>query len=246
MGKLDGKVAVVTGATAGIGAGVVRVFLKHGAKVVFCGRRAEKGKRIQEDLRAQGYAAAFVQADMTKDADVDCLAQEAVAAYGHVDVLVNNAGIMRSFQILDMDMDRDYGQVMDLNLRSYVYATKVFGNLMKDHGGSIVNMASVGGLGASPTLSSYAMSKAAVISFTKTAAKELAALGIRVNAILPGTIFSEMMPRDGKFTEYTLSLIPMKRGGEPEEIGEAAAFLASDEASYMTGAQVVVDGGISL
>lgn len=150
---------------------------------------------------------------------------------------------MHPFPITDMDMAKDYDAAMNVNIRAYFLATKLFSNAIGE-GGSIVNIASVGGLGAAPTLSTYAASKAATISPTKSSGVELAPKGIRVNAICPGTIFSEMMPRDGEFTGSTLSRIPMGRGGEPREIGTVAAFLASDEASYVTATYIVVDGGM--
>lgn len=244
MGKLEGKVAIVTGATAGIGLGITEVYLEEGAKVVFCGRRAEKGQDIQADLRAKGYDVTFVQADMSKDEDIKQLFDETVKIYGKVDILVNNAGIMRMVPIADTDIEKDWDSVINLNLRSYFVATKLAASMMEE-GGSIVNIASIGGLAAAPSLASYGASKAAVISLTKTSAVEFAPKGIRVNAILPGTIFSEMMPRDGEFTAYTLAKIPMGRGGEPREIGTVAAFLASSEASYITAETIKVDGGMT-
>ncbi|MDN0062879.1 SDR family NAD(P)-dependent oxidoreductase [Collinsella ihumii] len=243
MGKLEGKVAVVTGGTAGIGIGITQVFLEEGAKVVFCGRREERGREIEAGYRAEGYDATFVRCDMTVEQDVQNLLDRTVNTYGKVDILVNNAGVMHPFPITDMDMAKDYDAVMNVNIRAYFLATKLFSNAIGE-GGSIVNIASVGGLGAAPTLSTYAASKAATISLTKSSGVELAPKGIRVNAICPGTIFSEMMPRDGEFTGSTLSRIPMGRGGEPREIGTVAAFLASDEASYVTATYIVVDGGM--
>lgn len=243
MGKLEGKVAVVTGGTAGIGVGITQVFLDEGAKVIFCGRREERGREIEAGYRADGYDATFVRCDMTVEADVQNLLDTAVGTYGKVDILVNNAGVMHPFPISDMDMAKDYDAVMNVNIRAYFLATKLFSNAIGE-GGSIINIASIGGLGAAPTLSTYAASKAATISLTKSSGVELAPKGIRVNAICPGTIFSEMMPRDGEFTGSTLSRIPMGRGGEPREIGTVAAFLASDEASYVTATYIVVDGGM--
>lgn len=244
MGKLEGKVAVVTGGTAGIGVGITQVFLEEGAQVVFCGRREEKGAELEAGYRADGHDATFVRCDMTVEEDVQNLLDTAIATYGKVDILVNNAGVMHPFPITEMDLAKDYDAVMNVNLRAYFLATKLFANVIGE-GGSIVNIASVGGLGGAPTLASYGASKAATISLTKSSGIELAPRGIRVNAICPGTIFSEMMPRDGEFTGSTLSKIPMGRGGEPREIGTAAAFLASNEASYVTATYLVVDGGMT-
>lgn len=244
MGKLDGKVAIVTGATAGIGSGIVECFLEEGAKVVFCGRREEKGRAIEQALRGKGYEATFVRADMTSGEDVANLFAAAQAAYGRLDILVNNAGMLKNFEVADMDVAGDLDRVLDLNLKSYFVATKFAANAMKD-GGAIVNIASIGGLGGAPHLSSYGATKAAVLSLTRSMAKELAPRNIRTNAICPGTIFSEMMPRDGEFTKATLAAIPMGRGGEPREIGTVAVFLASEDASYVSGASIVVDGGMT-
>lgn len=244
MGKLEGKVAIVTGATAGIGVGVVTVYLEEGAKVVFCGRREDKGKEIEADLRGKGYDCLFVKADMTKEEDVANLFDTAVKTYGKLDVLVNNAGVLKNFDLVTMDVEKDFDQVMALNLRAYVVASKYAANTFQG-AGSIINMASIGAFGGAPHMFSYAASKAAVVSFTKSMAKELAEKQIRVNAICPGTIFSEMMPKDGEFTQATLAMIPMGRGGEPREIGTVAAFLASSEASYVDGTTIVVDGAMS-
>lgn len=244
MGKLEGKVAIVTGATAGIGVGVVTVYLEEGAKVVFCGRREDKGKEIEADLRGKGYDCLFVKADMTKEEDVANLFDTAVKTYGKLDILVNNAGVLKNFDLVTMDVEKDFDQVMALNLRAYVVASKYAANTFQG-AGSIINMASIGAFGGAPHMFSYAASKAAVVSFTKSMAKELAEKQIRVNAICPGTIFSEMMPKDGEFTQATLAMIPMGRGGEPREIGTVAAFLASSEASYVDGTTIVVDGAMS-
>lgn len=245
MGKLDSKVAIVTGATAGIGLGIVECFVEEGAKVVFCGRREEKGLEIQNELKAKGYDVHFVKADMSNLADVENLFAEAQRVYGGLDILVNNAGILKMFSIETMDIENDYDAVMNLNLKSYFVATKFAINNMKN-GGSIINIASIGGLSGAPHLASYGASKAATLSLTRSTAGEVAARGIRVNSICPGTIFSEMMPRDGEFTAMTLAKIPMGRGGEVREIGTVATFLAGPDSSYVTGAHIVVDGGMTL
>jgi NAD(P)-dependent dehydrogenase (short-subunit alcohol dehydrogenase family) len=244
MGKLKDKVAIVTGATSGIGLGVVTSFLKEDAKVVFCGRRKEKGEAIVADFKKEGYEnVTFVQADVTVISDIERLFQTALSTYGKLDILVNNAGMMAQFAIEDMDIEKDLDRVLSLNLRSYFITTKYAAKEMKA-GASIINMASVGGIGAAPYLPSYGATKAGVLSLTKSMAKELGPKGIRTNAISPGTIYSEMMQPDSEFTKQSLNLIPLGRGGEPSEIGSVAAFLASDEASYINGANIVVDGGM--
>lgn len=244
MEKLKDKVAIVTGATAGIGLGIVECYAEEGAKVVFCGRRSEKGEQIEKDLRAKGYDVKFVKADMTKLEDVENLFATAQKTYGRLDILVNNAGMLKNFSLAEMDLEKDLDAVIDLNLKSYFVATKYAVNAMQD-GGAIVNVASIGGLSGAPMLSSYGATKAGVISLTKTTAVEMAPRKIRCNAICPGTIFSEMMPRDGEFTQATMAMIPMGRGGEPREIGTVAVFLASEDSSYVTGNSIVVDGGMT-
>lgn len=242
MGKLDGKVAIVTGGTAGIGEGITRVFLEEGARVVFCGRRAEKGEKIAEGLRAEGHDVTFVHADMTSSEDIHHLLDATLETYGKVDILVNNAGVMHQVSMMNLDMAKDYDQVMNVNLRAYFESITVIGSKIAT-GGSIINIASIGGLGGAYPVATYGASKAAVISLTKSCAKEVAAKGVRVNAICPGVIFSEMMDPDSEFTKMSASMVPMGRGGQPREIGTVAAFLASDEASFVTGDYIVVDGG---
>lgn len=244
MGKLQNQVALVTGSTAGIGLGIVECFAEEGARVVFCGRREELGKQIETDLKNKGYDVSFVRADVSSPSEIEQLFAKTKELYGKLDILVNNAGIMRMYPLENMDVENDLDPVLNLNLRSYFISTKLAAKEM-ENGGNIINIASIGGLSAAQNLSSYGATKAAVISLTRTSAVELAAKGIRVNAICPGTIFSEMMPRDGEFTAMTLAKIPLGRGGEPREIGTVAAFLASAEASYVTGIHLIVDGGMT-
>ena len=134
MGKLEGKVAVVTGGTAGIGIGITQVFLEEGAQVVFCGRREKRGREIEAGYRADGYDATFVRCDMTVEQDVQNLLDRAVNTYGKVDILVNNAGVMHPFPITDMDMAKDYDAVMNVNIRAYFLATKLFSNAIGEGG----------------------------------------------------------------------------------------------------------------
>lgn len=240
--KLSGKIAVVTGGTAGIGQGITEVFVEEGATVVFCGRRKEKGEAISAALNAKGYETAFVQADVTKAEDVQKLFDFTMERYGRIDILVNNAGVLKQFPITEMDPEKDLDSVLTLNLRTYFITTQYAAKLMKA-GSCIINMASIGGLSGCAYLPSYGASKAGVISLTRSMARELGPRGIRTNSISPGTIFSEMMERDSEFTKQSLQLIPLGRGGEPREIGTVAAFLASDEASFVNGTNIVVDGG---
>ncbi|MGI6072605.1 MAG: SDR family NAD(P)-dependent oxidoreductase [Lachnospiraceae bacterium] len=242
MGKLDNKVAIVTGSTSGIGLGITQAFLEHGAKVIFCGRREEKGKAIEKELRDQGYEATFVRTDVTDDEDVKKLFDTTIKVYGKLDILVNNAGVLKHFSIAEMDMKEHLDDVYNINLRSYFLTTKYAFQLMQE-GGSIINLSSIGGLGGTPHLSSYGATKAGVISLTRSSAKEAAPKQIRVNAICPGTVFSEMMPEDSEFTKMSVSITPLGRGAQPKEIGTVASFLVSDEASFITGAYIVVDGG---
>ena len=183
--KLKDKVAIVTGATAGIGKGVVEVFLEEGAKVVFCGRRKEKGEAIVAEFNEKGYNdVTFVQADMTVLSDVENLFKVTIDTYGKLDILVNNAGMMAQFPITEMDIEKDLDRVLDLNLKSYFVAIKYAARLMKE-GSSIINMASIGSIGACPYLPSYGATKAGVVSLTKSMARELGPKGIRTNAISP-------------------------------------------------------------
>lgn len=221
-------------------------FCEEGAKVVFCGRREEKGKAIEKQVRDAGYDAVFVKADMCVTEDVEHLIAETKKNYGTIDILVNNAGVLCNFDILNMDTEKDYDRVFDTNVKSYFIATKLAANVMADKGsGVIINTASIGGLSGGANVASYCASKAAVINFTRAMAKELGPKGIRTNSIAPGLIYSEMMPKGAPFTEMALSGIPLGRGGEPEEIGKAAVFLASDDAAFINGANLVIDGGAS-
>lgn len=244
MGKLEGKVAVVTGATSGIGQGITEVFLEEGAKVVFCGRRAEKGQAFESELKAKGFDATFIQADVTVDSDIEMLFDKTIEKFGKIDIWVNNAGILKMAPIAQADIASDWDSVISVNLRSYYIAIKQAATKLTP-GGAIINIASIGGKRGAPMLASYGASKAAVISLTQTAAVEFGPTGTRVNAILPGTIYSEIMERDSEFTKMTLQGIPLGRGGEPREIGTVAAFLASDEASFVTGEGITVDGGFT-
>lgn len=243
---LDGKVALVTGASRGIGRAIAIKLAAEGAKVAinYAGNTA-KAEEVKAEIEAAGGEAMLVQADVADSAAVDAMVAAVTEQYGTIDILVNNAGITRDGLLMRMK-DEDFDAVINTNLKGVFYCTKVVSKLMmKKRAGKIVNMASVVGLIGNAGQTNYAAAKAGVIGFSKSAAKELAARGITVNVVAPGFIDTDMtaaMPEKAK--EATLTGIPMKRMGAPEDIANAVAFLVSDNASYITGQVVNVDGGM--
>jgi len=247
MGKrLEGKVAIVTGATSGIGEAVAKRFAKEGAQVVFAARRLDKGKELEAGIRAEGGDAAFVQTDVSKAEDLKNLAAKAIELYGKIDILVNNAGIIRDYPFTEMDIEKDYDEIFNVNVKSYFLLCKeVVPHMLANGGGSIVNTSSLGAELGIPFHTSYAATKGAVRQFTKSLAVEYAEQGIRVNAMLPGLTITEMIPADGEFVNMMIPTIPMKRAAMPEEIANGFLFLASDESSFCTGTLLIMDGGAS-
>ena len=217
MGKLEGKVAVITGGTAGIGVGITQVYLEEGAKVVFCGRREEKGRELERGYRDAGHDATFVRCDMTVEEDVQNLLDTAVATYGKVDILVNNAGVMHPFSISNMDMAADYDAVMNVNIRAYFLATKLFSNVI-GKGGSIVNIASVVGRMGNVGQANYSASKAGIVGLTKATARELAPKGITCNAVAPGFIRTDMTKNITQDNSELLRTIPLGRMGDVSDV----------------------------
>lgn len=243
---LDGKVALVTGASRGIGRAIAIKLAAEGAKVAinYAGNTA-KAEEVKAEIEAAGGEAMLVQADVADSAAVDAMVAAVTEQFGTIDILVNNAGITRDGLLMRMK-DEDFDAVISTNLKGVFYCTKLVSKLMmKKRAGKIVNMASVVGLIGNAGQTNYAAAKAGVIGFSKSAAKELAARGITVNVVAPGFIDTDMtaaMPEKAK--EATLTGIPMKRMGAPEDIANAVAFLVSDNASYITGQVVNVDGGM--
>lgn len=243
---LDGKTALVTGASRGIGRAVALKLAGEGAKVAinFAGSTS-KAEAVKQEIEAQGGEAMLVQADVSKADAVEEMVAKVQEAFGTIDILVNNAGITRDGLLLRMK-EEDFDAVINTNLKGVFHVTKVVSKLMmKKRTGRIVNMASVVGLVGNAGQTNYAAAKAGVIGFTKSAARELAARGITVNAVAPGFIHTDMtdaMPEKAK--EATLATIPLKRIGEPEDVANAVLFLASDCASYITGQVFAVDGGM--
>ena len=253
--KLDGKVAIVTGGAMGIGRGIVNVFLKYGAKVIILDS-SEKLKDTILELNGKypGMINGFI-VDIRKQSMLDAVFSEVKNTYGIVDILVNNAGVCKLASFDEMSEElRDFH--FDINIVGTWMVTHTFLPLLKIKGGAIVNLSSVTGqIVADPGEVAYATSKAAVLGFTKSLAAELVKDKIRVNAIMPGYVATPMVEGMAKesngsnpesVVEGIAKAIPMKRLAEPEEIGELAAFLASGEASYITGQGIVIDGGSTL
>lgn len=242
--RLEGKVALISGATSGIGKASAILFAEEGAKVVFCGRRKELGEQIEAEIKANGGEALFVQADVTKADDVEMLVNKAVDTYGGIDVLFNNAGHSIQFRIEDMDIRKDYESVFDLNVKSYFMLTSLaVRHMLKKGKGVIVNTASIAAVEGLDQYSSYCASKGAVVQFTRAAAVEFASRGIRVNCLLPGLTNTDLIPEGCEFEKSVLPLVPMGRCGKSHEIAKAALFLACDDSSYCTGTALIADGG---
>ena len=248
-GRLAGKRAVITGATGGMGVAACRMFCLAGAAVLGCDLDEQRGMRLEAELRAAGHDFGFHRADVSAAAEVAALADAVRERWGALEVLYNNAGTMLGKPLLDTSPE-EWDRVHAVNTRSVFLAIKALAPLMTG-GGSIVNVSSGGGVRAIPNMAAYGSSKAGVIMLTKVAALELAP-AIRVNAILPGHVDTPMpqqffgrLPTEERETAWnSLSADrPLRRAAEPEEIVALALFLASDEASYITGAEYLIDGG---
>ena len=243
---LDGKTALVTGASRGIGRAIALRLAAEGASVAinYAGNTA-KAEETKAAIEAVGGKAALFQADVSDSAQVERMVAAVTEMFGTIDILVNNAGITRDGLLMRMK-EEDFDAVLDTNLKGIFHVTKAVSQLMmKKRAGRIVNMASVVGIMGNAGQTNYAAAKAGVIGFTKSAAREFAARGITVNAVAPGFIATDMtaaMPEKAK--EATLAAIPLRRMGEPEDVANAVAFLVSDQASYITGQVVKVDGGM--
>lgn len=238
--EFEGKKALVTGATSGIGRAIAVKLAEQGATVYVTGRRAELGKETVELIESAGGTGHFIVADVANIDDVRKLAQEV----GEVDVLVNNAGIFPFSPTPEQSLD-GYQQVFDVNVRSAYFLTAALVPAMVAKGkGSIVNVSSIAAVIGTPVGSVYNASKAAMDALTRSWAVEFGAAGVRVNSVSPGPIRTEMAVTSvGEMFDEITSGVPLTRAGEPEEIAEAAVFLASDKASYITGAVLNADGG---
>ena len=239
---LAGKVVIVTGGAQGIGEACARRFARETANVVIADLDDARGQALAAEL-----GALYVRCDVGHKPDVDALVARTVAAHGRIDVLVNNAGIFKAADFLDVT-EADFDAVLRVNVKgSFLVGQAVAREMAKLQSGSIVNMSSVNGVLAIPTIASYNVSKGGINQLTRVMALALADKGIRVNAVAPGTIATELAAKAVLTSEDAkariMSRTPMKRLGEPSEIADVVAFLASDAASYMTGEIVTVDGG---
>lgn len=238
------KTVVVTGSARGIGRSIAESFAALNANVVICDLDQQQVEAVAAEI---GARAVGFKADVTSVADLEQLFEKVVEKFSRVDVLVNNAGITRDTLMIRMN-EKDWDTVLDINLKGSFLATKLAAKIMmKQRSGRIISISSVVGLTGNAGQANYAASKAGLIGFTKSAAKELAARGITVNAVAPGFIQTEMteaMPDAAK--EAFLVQVPLKRPGLPQDVASAVLFFASDAASYVTGQVLAVDGGLTM
>jgi len=242
---LKDKVAVITGASRGIGRIIALELAKQGAKVVLSARSAEALDKVVEEVQAAGSEALAVSGDVSNSNDAARLFSEAVAAYGKVDILVNNAGITRDGLIMRMK-DEDWDSVMDINLKGAFFCSREAAKLMtKSRFGRIINISSVVGEMGNPGQANYCASKAGMLGMTKSMARELARRNVTVNAITPGFIETDMTEElSEKVRNELAAQIPLGRFGSSEDIAHAVLFLASDGAGYITGQTLGVNGGM--
>lgn len=256
MGKLEGKVAIITGASKGIGEGIARVYAKYGAKCVLVAR-GNKVMELASDLRINGYDAIGMQADVSDYNSIKKVVEEVEKKYDTVDVLVCNAGVCVLEDFLEDEDFKNRDLHLDINVKGVWNTTKaVLPSLIKNKGGAIVITSSVtGDMVADPGEVAYATSKAALVGFTKAMAREVADKNIRVNAICPGYVMTPLVegmakqsdPENPKRAIKAIAdAVPLKRLADPTEVGELAAFLGCYESSYITGTQIVIDGGSTL
>ncbi len=246
MKLLENKTALITGATRGIGKGIAEAFAKQGANVAFTySSSVEAAVALEKELEAMGVKAKGYQSNAAKFDAAQDLAADVLKEFGSIDVLINNAGITKDNLLMRIS-ESDFDDVIEVNLKSVFNLTKaVIRPMMKQRGGSIINMSSVVGVQGNAGQTNYAASKSGMLGFTKSVALELGSRNIRCNAIAPGFIETEMTAKlDEKVVDGWRQAIPLKRGGSPEDIANACVFLASDMSTYITGQTLNVDGGM--
>jgi NAD(P)-dependent dehydrogenase (short-subunit alcohol dehydrogenase family) len=251
MNGIQDGVAIVSGASSGIGRATAARFATEGARVVVADVDVEGGEETVSQIEADGGEAVFVEADVTDEADVGAMVETAVETFGGLDFAFNNAGIEGATASTDEQPMDNWNRVIDINLEGVFLGLRAeIPAMLEDGGGAIVSTASVAGLFGFPNLSPYVASKHGVIGLTKTAAVEFSGEGVRVNAVCPGVIDTPMVARakeeDPETMEATMAATPIGRLGQPDEIASAVVWLCSDDASFVTGESLVVDGGFSV
>jgi len=245
---LQDKVALVTGGTSGIGRATAIAYAKQQAKVVVVGRRIDEGEETVRLIQEAGGEAIFVQADVTKEADVQAMVDKAVDVFGRLDIASNNAGTIGENPSLIEQTEAEYDRTMNVNVKGIWLSMKYeIAQMLKQRSGSIVNTASANGVVALPTFPLYTASKSAVIGLTKAAALQYAKAGIRINVVAPAVIETDMFEAatggQDEIRAYMAGLHPIGRVGTPLEVANAVLFLSSDLASFTTGTTLMVDGG---
>lgn len=252
MGRLDGKVAFISGASSGIGEATALLFAEEGAKVALMARRVDKGEAVANAVKANGGEAIFIQGDVSVVADIDRAMTATVAQFGGLDIGVNNAAIIGDAAPVKSMTDEQWHKVIGTNLDGVFFAMRAQAKAMQKSGGSIVNVASVNAFRGSPMVAAYATSKHALLGLARSAVAEFAPMNIRVNTVCPGLVRTEMQDYiadvfgEGKPEEFEnpyLALTPMGRMAEAIEIARAILFFASDDSSYCTGSTLTPDGG---
>lgn len=246
MGKLDGKVAIVTGATSGMGQACAQLFAKEGAKVVLAGRNDARGREIEFQICSENGIARFFRTDISIEADCEELIRYTISEFGKLDILFNNAGVMLPSMEIERMPVSEWEESFDINIKGYFLTTRYAKPYLLVNKGIILNNASIAGLQyyAAGRSYAYSASKAAVIQFSHQMAKNYGVDGIRVNCICPGIIATPILHgRDPKIYE---DRIPLGRVGTPEDVAKVALFLVSDDSAYLTGVVLPIDGGVSL
>ncbi|MFN4763539.1 3-oxoacyl-[acyl-carrier-protein] reductase [Gillisia sp. Q332] len=246
MKLLEGKNAIITGGSRGIGKGIAQVFAKHGANVAFTyASSVNAANELEEELSEFGIKAKGYQSNAADFKECEALIKDVAEDFGQIDIVINNAGITKDNLLMRMS-EEDFDQVIEVNLKSVFNMTKaVQKTMLKQRSGSIINMSSVVGIKGNAGQSNYAASKAGIIGFSKSMALELGSRNIRTNVIAPGFIETEMTEKlDEKTVDGWREAIPLKRGGTPEDIANACVFLGSELSSYITGQVIQVNGGM--
>lgn len=243
--KLDGKVAIITGSASGMGLEEAQLFAREGAKVIIADVNAEAGEKVASDINAEGGEATFIEVNMRDGASVQALVDKTVETYGSLDIVVNNAGIFDKYASILDTSEEQWDLILDVNLKGiYLMAKAAIPGMIERGGGTFVNIASVAGLVAAKGGAAYTASKHGVIGLTKHMVSEYAKDGIRTNAIAPGTIVTPLIK--DVVANIPTDPVPMRRFGQPNEVAELAVFLASEEAQFMNGAIIPIDGGFTL